>query len=273
MGNDVFIKNVESKDLGESELLAISQVQKDMWAYSLGEYVRCNCCNHIHSKNDIFGHLSSEIRLQSVTSLEEIFLGDSIKCMKCDSGNTEFIYDIDKSISYFREKYKQEAFLVLGYDYNGDIIGFMDGYFAHLIDIYNLEISFHYPNLSVDVLEEIIKNKLNISVLGKMLSLSSIGTYETYISYPFIYELIRKFFKLVSDKKGIPGIIELDKKNSIYLIYKIMGSLSLGIDSSLVENVNEDYQSDLCIFTDPIDNFNTNFDMSFRQFVKRHKIK
>jgi len=273
MWNEILIKSVNTLDLLDSELLSISQVQKDMWAYWLGEYVRCKCCSKIHSKNDIFWHLSSEIRRESVTKLEEIYLWDSINCKTCNSIDTEFIYDIDKSISFFREKYKQEAFLVLGYNYNWDIIWFMDWYFAYLIDIYNLEINYHYPNLSIDVFEELIKNKLNTLVLWKFLSLSSIWTYEKNISYPLIYELIRKFFKIVSEKKGIPWIIELDKRNSIYQIYKIMWSLSLWINSNNSVNTNKNYESDLCIFVDPIDTFNANFDMPFKQFIKRHKIK
>lgn len=267
------IKEIEAKWLSECQLIEMWKVQKDMWAYSLWEYVICNCCNQIHSKNDIFWYLSQEIRRDSVSKLEEIFLWDSIKCKRCNSWNTDFIYDIDKSVSFFIEKYKQEAFLVLWYNLNWEIVGFMDWYFSYLIDIYNLEISYHYPNLSINILEELIKNKLSVLSLDRLLSLSSIWTYENNISYTFIFELIRRFFKIVWNKWWTPWIIELDKRNSIYQIYKIMWSVSLWIDTNISVNTNENYESDLCIFVDPIANFNTNFDMSFRQFFRKYKIK
>lgn len=273
MNYNTFIEKADTTNISDSTLLEMSKVQKDMWAYWLWEYVKCNCCNKIHSKNDIFWHLASDIRLESVTKLEEIFLWDSIKCKNCESSDTDFIHDVDKSVSLFRKKYNKQAFLVLWYNSIWDIVWFMDWYFAYLVDIYNLEISYHYPNLAIDILEKAVINKLDISILGKILSLSSIWTYEKNISYCFIYELIRIFFKIVSENHGTPWIIELDKKNSLYLIYKIMWSISLWIDNKQAIWINENYESDLCVFYDPIDNFNSNFDMTFRQFVKKYKIK
>ncbi|MDD3145401.1 MAG: hypothetical protein PHV23_04795 [Candidatus Gracilibacteria bacterium] len=273
MNNTNFIEKVDTKNISDSTLLEMAKVQKDMWAYGLGEYVRCNCCNEIYSKNDIFGHLSSEIKTQSVTKLEEIFLGDSVRCKECNSTNTEFMYDIDHNVQTFLERYKKESFLVLSYNVEGNIIGFCDGFIGSFEEIYNNELLSHYGNIDSIFLKKIIEEKLSISSLNNMLNFSSMGTYQKYISYNFIYNLLRKFFRSINVDGLIPGITELDKTNSLYKIYKMMGSISLGLDRKYLNNLSDNYDSDICVFPDPINDFRTKYDIPFRELIKKHNIK
>jgi len=268
-----FIQKIDTKNISDSTLLEMAKVQKDMWAYWLGEYVRCNCCNEIYSKNDIFWHLSSEIKTQSVTKLEEIFLWDSIKCKNCDSVNTEFIHNIDKSISLFREIFKKESFLILSYDNKWDIIWFCDWFIASFDFIYDIELKSHYWNVSSNVIWNIVKTKLDIFDLSSMLNVPSIWTYEKNINYNLIYDLIRFFYKSINTEKIIPCIIELDKNNSLYKIYKMMWSLSLWLDNNFVNNTNKKYNSDICVFPNPVNDFKSKFDLPFRELIKKHKLK
>lgn len=107
----VLVERIETDKISKNQLFEMWKIQKDMWAFWLWEYVKCNCCNEIHSKNDIFWHLSSEIRRESVTKLEEIYLWDSIICKNCDSTNTKFLYDIDSNINSFIDRYKKNLSL------------------------------------------------------------------------------------------------------------------------------------------------------------------
>ena len=105
-----------------------------------------------------------------------------------------------------------------------------------------------------------------------MLYFSSLWTYERYLSYWYIYELLRSFFKSIDLNLQIPGI-KLDKNNSLYKIYQMMWSTSLWLDKNLISNISNNYDSDICVFPDPINDFKTKYDVSFRTLVKNHKIK
>lgn len=267
------IKEVNTKILSENELSEMWKIQKDMWAYWLWEYVRCNCCNKIHSKNDIFWHLSDEIKRESVTKLEEIFLWDSIRCKKCDSTNTDFIYDVSTNIEIFRDRYKEQAFLVLSYNESWDIVWFCDWYISSFNNIFEKDLKFHYNKFDPNIIENEIIKILCLASLQDMLYFSSLWTYERYINYSYVYDLLRAFFKSIDTDKNIPWITELDKNNSLYKIYKMMWSLSLWLDKKLVSNLSYNYDSDICVFPDPINDFKTKYDVSFRTLVKNHKIK
>ena len=269
----VLIKEIETKWISENQLIEMWKVQKDMWAFWLWEYVKCNCCNKIHSKNDIFWHLSDEIRRESVTKLEEIYLWDSINCKTCNSTNTEFIYDVSTNVEIFRDRYKEQAFLVLSYSESWDIVWFCDWYISDFKSIFLKDLSAHYENFSITKIEDKIKNTLSLKELDKMLYFSSLWTYERYLSYWYIYELLRSFFKSIYLNLQIPWITELDKNNSLYKIYQMMWSNSLWLNKTLISNISINYDSDICVFPDPINDFKTKYDVSFRTLVKNHKIK
>lgn len=267
------IKEIDTKTLSNNDMFEMWKIQKDMWAFGLWEYVRCNCCNLIHSKNDIFWHLSSEIRRESVSKLEEIYLWDSINCKTCNSTNMNFIYDIDSNIETFRDRYKQQAFLVLSYSENWDIVWFCDWYISDFDSIFFKDLSLHYKNFCPSDIENKVKEQLNLDDLDKMLYFSSLWTYERYISYTYIYELLRSFFKSIKFDSQIPWITELDKNNSLYKIYQMMWSISLWLDKALVLDTSYNYDSDICVFPNPIYDFKSKYDVNFRSLVKNHKIK
>jgi len=267
------VRNIDVKKISNNDLSNISKIEKDMWAFWLWEYVKCNCCNKIHSKNDIFWHLSSEIRRESVTKLEEIYLWDSIKCKICNSTNTEFIYDIDANIKSIIDRYKEQAFLVVSYNDLWDIIWFCDWYISDFASIFSKDISSHYWKYNILDIESKIKDTLNLEVLNKLLYFSSLWMYEKYVNYIFIYELLRGFFRSIEVEDSLIWITELDKNNSLYKIYQMMWSISIWIEKSLVSNVGINYDSDICVFPDPINDFKTKYDLNFRELVRNYKIK
>ncbi len=267
------IQEVDVNSISNEVLLDISKIQKDMWAYSLWEYIKCKCCNEIHSKNDIFWHLSYEIRKESVSKLEEIYLWDSINCKKCNSTNIDFIYDIPKNLEVFRDRYKEKAFLVLSYSENWDVVWFCDWYISDFNSIFLKDLFYHYKNFDKSEIWNNIKGKLLLNDLEEMLCFSSLWTYEKYINYSYIYELLRSFFKSIKSDKTIPWITELDKNNSLYKIYQMMWSISLDLDKNKIVNTSNNYYSDICVFPNPIYDFKNKYNVNFRTLVKNHKIK
>jgi len=139
--------------------------------------------------------------------------------------------------------------------------------------VYDIELKSHYWNVSSNVIWNIVKTKLDIFDLSSMLNVPSIWTYEKNINYNLIYDLIRFFYKSINTEKIIPCIIELDKNNSLYKIYKMMWSLSLWLDNNFVNNTNKKYNSDICVFPNPVNDFKSKFDLPFRELIKKHKLK
>jgi len=274
MNNNSFIEKVDTKNISNSTLFEMAKVQKDMWAYWLWEYIRCNCCNEIHSKNDIFWHLSSEIKTQSVTKLEEIFLWDSIKCIECNSSNTEFIYDIDNNVQTFLERYKRQSYLIILSNSIWDLVWFCDWYSSSLEDIYVNDLELHYPDIDLSIIEEKILSNFLSTNLQSILYFSSLWTYQNYSNIWNIFSLFKNFLLSINLWDESLWFTELDKNNPLYKIYKILWSISLELDEKFIKNTNTNYKSDLCIFSrDTINFFNNDKDLSLRDFISNNRIK
>jgi hypothetical protein len=54
------IEKVDPKSLSHDDILSLAEVTQDMWADGIGEFVQCIDCGHMHSKKDIYGHLTTE---------------------------------------------------------------------------------------------------------------------------------------------------------------------------------------------------------------------
>jgi len=157
--NTIIIESVDIKKLSNNDFNQIAGVEKDMWASGIWEYIKCNNCWQIHSKEDIFWHLSNEIRTESVVKLEEIFLWDSVQCNDCNSTNTDFIFDINDNINIIMDRYNNSinSFLSLAYDEDWEIIWLSDWYIDNFVNIFNRELSMYYWE---DLLNELINNNI-----------------------------------------------------------------------------------------------------------------
>ena len=63
---------VDPKRLTVREFEQINDVTQDMWAFGIGELVQCECCSEVFSKQDIFGHLTKELYVKTVTKIMNI---------------------------------------------------------------------------------------------------------------------------------------------------------------------------------------------------------
>jgi hypothetical protein len=80
--------------------------------------MKCETCGKIHSKEDVFGHISKEIKIQTVKKIEEIIDFD-IVCSYCLSP-LKSIYERSEYIESVRDRYSNtiESFLTVYRDYN-----------------------------------------------------------------------------------------------------------------------------------------------------------
>jgi len=180
--NYIFVELIDTKKLSINEITEIAMIEKDLWAHWIWEYVQCNNCWRVHSKNDIYWHLLDEIRLESVSKIEDILSLDSIKCKTCNS-DTKFMYDIWTNIEEIKKRLfdtKISFMSILRNENNWEIHWFMDWYIDDFSTIYKNELIYHYDNIWLKNIFNIVDVFFKWELEKNLFTISSIGTEEKY---------------------------------------------------------------------------------------------
>jgi len=268
----LYTTSVKTSNLTNWDILQLARIEKDLWAYWIWEYVKCNNCWQINSKNDIFWEKFHDLRKESVTRLEEL-IWDSIKCKNCNSDKTFFIYDEYEYSNDIKERLfeSKASFISLLYQ-DKELVGFMDWYIEEIGKIYQREFIFHYWE------EWFIEFKNNLKKLGKLDDLMVIawaGTLEKYINLWNLLKLIDQY-SIVVDKRFYKNtwIIELDEWSSVHWIFHSLWFKKLEMNSDLLINKSETYNSWIYYMENMVEDYLKNFlDLWIKIFLKNYKEK
>lgn len=272
------IENIDTKSISEYDLKTISQVEQDMWAREdwLWEYVQCKCCQKIHSKTDIFWHLSTEIRTENVNRILEILSWDSITCNDC-WWDTEFLY-WPEYIGKIRERYLQsDSYLTVNRDEDWKIIWFMDWYIDNFDIIYEREFSSYYSNIWKIMLKQLIENKIQMDLPDNLLTWTSIGMEEKHKSFFVLFELIRNFFNSIDDSKNNTlWIAESVIWTNANQIYKSMWAIQVWLLNNdwitiKSNNKNSSFKSDIFVQPDATLQYKRDFNLPVKQFLRQNR--
>jgi len=221
MLTNITYTSLDTHNIPQEVLDRIFEIEQDMWARWIGEYVECSTCDIIYSKEQVYGQswihpLSQQCVRETVMEIERQ-LGHSPKCLWCGWKMTH-IYDYNSYIEQIQERYgREDAFLTVAYNSEDQIVWFMDWYIASLEEIFRNEFSFHFTE---GLLEEIMcRYKLHRS--QKLMTFSSLGTDDKNKSLFLIFSLIRQYFDSIPD----------DIDNISWLFESIIGSSTYGIFS------------------------------------------
>ena len=269
------IENRDVTMLSNNSILEIAKIEKDMWAYWIWEYVKCNNCWNIYSKNDIYKNIELNIRLESVTKIEEILWWDSIKCLNCN-WNTEFIYDIDNNILDIKNRLynSKKSFISLLLNENDwEINWFLDWYIDSFENIFKREFESHYWNLWIKFTREFIEKKIWYLLENDLFSFSSMWTNEKYKNFYILFQMIQNFFSSIPDEyNNILWITELDSWKSLNAIYSSMWAQKIWIwSNNQIINKNNNYNSDLFYHENVVLDYKKNFSLPIREFIKKYK--
>ncbi len=267
------VKSVNPHEISSRDLDKIFEIEQDMWARWIWEYVHCGTCDSIFSKLDIYGvegsfPLTQEIRTLTVMEIEGI-LGIKTPSCPCCLWETTHIYDKLEYLPAMIKRYeKEESFLSLAYDSNSKIIGFMDWYIATLEEIFEEELSFHY---SENLLDE-LKRQYSIHRKQKMITFSSIWTDDKNKSLVVTFALIENLFHNLDPKYDqITWIFESIIASSTYCIFKLMwakGAEVNNIPNLLIPwSQNDEYLTDVLIHKDVIPKYRNNFQLRTRDVL------
>lgn len=242
------ISFLEAKNLTPEQLKSVAEVEKDMWAFGIWEYVYCKDCQSIFWKNDIFGNLPEEIRRKSVIFLEEHYLWDSICCKKCKSTNTVFIYGVDRIIEVQKDKYfnSEDSFISLLNSSDWEIVWYCDWYVTDPEKIYNLELEWHYREIGFKAIMDEIKKKIWDISKDRYFTIGWAWTSEEHKSIVNYLRLIQNFTANTPKKYwDTPAFVELETWSVVCAILNLIWFEKLDLPTELVINKSKDYNSNL----------------------------
>ncbi|MDD2693848.1 MAG: hypothetical protein PHY14_02860 [Candidatus Gracilibacteria bacterium] len=275
------IEAVENpQNLSDSVIQEIQIVSQDIWSRmnSLGELCQCPDCKKIYAAEDIF---PAELLAEKMVGelIQEEFGDSAIPCPDKECGGmTKFLFG-SQHVTDIRARYTKSvnAFLVLCREKEtGKIVGLEDGYIGNIREAAFREFQ-HYNPLGIDHNGSLGDDWLDRlerearAVLGyspeRILTLSSIGIIEKYQSPFVLFGILKRFAEILPENYAIPGITEVDKRNTMY-------KLSLGIGGKCVSlngnpaRMQQMYDSNLIVYPDPITMYKERFTQGPKGFVK-----
>lgn len=270
----ISFQSVETSSLSWESLDRIFEIEQDMWARGIGEYIRCISCETMYSKADIFWNHGSikipdSIRLDTVMQIEKFFWGNTPLCICC-GWETRHVYEKQQYMWAIERRYnRNESFLTLAYGRDKEIIGFMDGYLTTLWEIFQEELRFHYSEKILDELEQ----RYLIQRDQKLLTFSSIGTDDRNKSLITIFGLLQTFFRnMDSQYNHTLSIFESIIGSSTYCIFNIMGARPIQAhknpDFLLPGSQNHKYPTDILLHFDMVSDYKEKFTIRVRDIVQ-----
>lgn len=271
------IEFVNPKNISETDLKKITEIEKDMWSYWIGEYVKCENCGEIHSKQDIFWHLSKDIYLETVSKIENILWLNRISCPNCNS-DTEFIYDESDYINEIKERYNNSinSFLTVFRDENWEIRAFEDWYIDNFDNIFQREFEKYYSLIWKNRIIIEIEKILWWKIPEKILLCCSIWTEQKYSSFFIFYKMMYNFFSNISNmyNENILWLYEAVVWWLPHSIYHICWTDRVWIpQNNLYENVinNGNLKSDIFVHNNVINTVLNSISLPVKEFVRKNK--
>lgn len=271
--NSVTFEAIDTDKLSGSDIIQIAEVEKDMWAHWIWEYVKCNCCWKIHSKDEIFQHLASKIKKESVIELEKIFLWDTINCNECSSWNTKFLYDIEENIENIKERlFNSLSSHIVLVKKDNDLVWIMDWYYDSIENIYKRELEYRYNRIGLNEVKMKIEEDRNIN--QHMYTFSTFWIIEKYNNLKKSFLLFKKFFETMpKEYLNFQLLVELDVWKIIHLYYNSFWIEQIGFEwNPLLQNRWKDYNSDL-FFLNSLLKINSKLEKSYDNYFINKKSK
>lgn len=249
------IINLNTKQIDDPILFELCEVIEDMWAWAwIKEFVKCNSCNEIFSKQDIFSHLPDELYKMTVAKIMNVTWNRQIKC-PCCFWDTEFMYNPIEYIDILREKYRKsvDSFLTIVRNDSWEIVWFTEWYIDTLDTLISRrDLGDHYWNIPLLDIKKSIENIIWYNPPFIFL-ISAIGLLENYVNPYTLISMLNEFAKSIPDKYNFtPWLMELEKWHILYVVSEVFWWHKSWISYSRNFSTNNSYASDLLVFSNPV---------------------
>lgn len=265
-----YIETVQGDWLSFYELQQIYELEKDMWSHWLGEYLKCNNCAQIFSKEEVFSDISNSLRYKTVSQIERVLnISTPYKCICCWWENeyifwSNYVQDISSRYEF------NPSFLCVFRDTHNNIKWFIDGYISSIDTIYMREFENYYSSFWKAKIIEQIESNLSYSFPEKFLCVTALWVHQEYSSMLIIYSLMKKFFEdVMLYDPHICGIYESVLWTNTHSIYEICWWKRINIPyNEIAENTRSDFTWDIFIHENISQSFIEKFWDSLKNFMK-----
>lgn len=235
-----WIESLNPRLIWRKDLMTITEIEQDMWAREdwLWEYVRCDECWEIFSKEDIFWHLRRDLRILTVAKIEEALWWKKPNCPICH-WKTLPIFDRNEYIEEIRDRYSWsvESFLTVYRDNNWAVRGFVDWYVDWFDKIYKREFNYYYWQIWEKWIAERISKNLWIDLPNFILLVSAMWMDEWSRSLNTLYQLMKNFFNYIHQTRwDMLWMIESTLWSNTHAIYHAMWARKVWIPESETNN-------------------------------------
>lgn len=250
----------------------IFDIEQDMWARWIGEYLTCKSCDTIYSKDDIYWEkwiatIPLIQRKNTVAEIEQV-LGAIPDCPCCEIP-LDHIFHYDSYIWEIKNRHAwNNSFLSLSRDDTWKIVWFMDWYIATLEEIFMKEFSFHFSPNVLDYIWEKYKKHKSVD----MLTVSSIWTDDKNKSLSRVFSLLEDFFSQFDNSyDSMNVIVESIIWSTTYCIFDLMWAEKMHLQSRpellLPGKINDKFATDILLQTWAIKLYRDTFNLRARDVV------
>lgn len=269
---NISYESLPPRDLKDEDLLKIFEIEQDMWARGIWEYIRCDECESIFSKEDIYGKkwnldLLMDLQKETVMQIEGIIWLWCPDCPTCQ-WQASHIYSMDDYIPKIEKRFmRDEAFLSVAKK-SWEIIWFMDWYIANLEEIFQDEFSYHFSD---DVLDQIM-DRYRLYRKQKMLTVASIGTDDKNKNLTVVFSLLRIFFwNIDDDLDNISWIVESIVWSTTYCIFNLMWADWMKMQNKsfwiIEDSVNREFKTDILFQKGVVWKYKRDFNLQLRDVL------
>lgn len=267
-------ESVKAKNLSIEDVNKIYEIEQDMWAEWIWEYLKCENCWEVYSKNDVFWDIVLEQYLETVSELEKKVWNDKFDCLCCWN-QTKHIWGKDY-IEQIKERYNdKESFLATVRSKTWEIIWFTDAYISDLDTIYKREFEHYYSEIGLDKIRDMIWVILNKSIPDRILMHSTTWIESKYSNLNIFFSLILEFYKYLESLwyKDILWICEASIWSTSHSLYHVAGARRIWSDKGKLKNTHKKSTSDIFVHENVISSVILNFDMPVKMFMKKNSKK
>jgi len=273
--NWFLLKSENPQKITNEDLKKIHEIEQDMWAEWIWEYVKCVQCSKVFWKNDIFWHLEKAIYQETVWKIEKILNINSIKC-KCCGWDTDFIW-WEYYLKEIQERYNDEkTFLTTLRDNNGEICGFTDGYINDFDTIYEREFKYYYSNIWKNEIKKRIKTLISLDLPNTLLMNWVVALDTKYSNIQTFLAIIEQFYHnlLKLWYNDIIWIYEANIWDTAHSIYHIFWWKRILVGTkNQVSNRSDKHSSDILIHYDIVNTTLEKLSIPFKDFIKKNSKK
>lgn len=262
------VQHIHTKKLDSRTIQRIYDIEQDMWARWIWEFVQCQDCWNIDSKDDIFWNITNPlIKKQTVSQILRILWKPEINCSDC-WWQTNMIYG-SEYIDAITRRYSNFISFLSTFHVWHQIEWFTDWYYSNFDVIYQEELKWHYG----DIPQKEISNKIDSILWRKspgFLTVCSTGFTEPYSNLTNFFYLLRSFFQSIPNfYNHVPGIIEVDENNHICDIYQRLWAKKVELWNAFREKYTHDnHHCSVFVIDNPVKLFKQENTSSIKKILK-----